>query len=1170
MNVSDIAKSGCFASSHKRKGKEAHISRLKPCISRDRMASIEDVKSTYIRTLKLHPKIQYRFSHKSRTFSLLAHEEHLRFLDYVHKNATTSTFIDANSLMLGSKSSMVKNTGLTISVSDTMVDEINSITPNDTDIVLLADSGSTITAIRSRQHFRSYRTLQPNTRTASDASGQVHHAIGVGTVALMVKNIHGTPTRLVLYNVLHMPSFQLDVLSIKQLRIAGYGCYLPPHQKGWILSPQNETFPLSSSSGSLEYLQGVLPVSTDMPVTPHTYSVKTNQQSYTVWLQEATREHLLERLACPLPEDGPRRQQQAQARLADLGTYAPVPSKVATDPYALLHHKLGHLNARLTMRVARELLSPEEFKKLGPAVARFCQACALSKSKRQSITDTSATPMKPTRPWQVMSTDVLGKYEHTSVTKHYAYASVFVCHFTNETRIYGMKDVNEATLHHTLKQHLEYIRAPKVPIEGGISIYHERTHDSSVPMMPSVTTLKSDSAAYYKTPLCRALYAQHGVRHVQSSAYTQARNGRVERMIQTLKQSAAAMRAARQLGPEFWFLTLRHASHIHNLIPSGTKKSPYEIRTGVKASTAHLHPFGCRAYAHRHITREGEHKSQLGMYVGYYEPSQSHIIYVPATNPTANPILKYYQTSVPKGLPARSRGIYLEALHVKFDDQTLPEPVLHGSVPLIAEGYTPYDEDDDDSNIKIGNTSVPVPVVDRGDADTLDVDYHMTHCVVTNEPCRCHFACGKDQTPPDRCIILNHAGPLEDSLHPDIGMLEKYPRCMALGDIHSTWSKAQRTQHRDLFLTAKELEVAQMLNPEQPTLEKVSIKEKPEGATLFQSHMLFSLKTDGANNITKGKARWVFGGNKQEHDIHYTDSSAFCPKWASIRQHLAKAAHLSRKVRVGDVSGAYLLAPPQMEELWMAPPFDQREYDADGNLFVYKVIRNMYGRVEAGHQWGSYFSDFLISIGFIPNPVDPCMFTRTQYVGGQEETVDLCVYVDDVCLYGNTESATNRIEKELDDKFGNMGFTNPVYFLGCNITQTDTSLHINHSAMIDRMATKYFPHIDGSSIDLTKVKTPFPSSAGVSLSDQPDLLGGEKPITSPYRELVGSLSYIAITTRPDISFYTSQLAKVQSNPGNKHFQMAKHCLKYLMATRDFGLTYHKDGGNLIYYVDASY
>ena len=66
-----------------------------------------------------------------------------------------------------------------------------------------------------------------------------------------------------------------------------------------------------------------------------------------------------------------------------------------------------------------------------------------------------------------------------------------------------------------------------------------------------------------------------------------------------------------------------------------------------------------------------------------------------------------------------------------------------------------------------------------------------------------------------------------------------------------------------------------MLNPEQPTLEKVSIKEKPEGATLFQSHMLFSLKTDGANNITKGKARWVFGGNKQEHDIHYTDSSAF-------------------------------------------------------------------------------------------------------------------------------------------------------------------------------------------------------------------------------------------------------------------------------------------------------
>jgi len=1071
--------------------------------------------------------------------------------------------------MLGSKSSNDPTKGLTIQVSDSHREHINALANDDTEVVLLADSGSTITTVRNRHHFRSYRAIKPNTRTASDASGQVHHAIGVGTVALMVPNIHGTPKRIVLYNVLHMPSFQLDVLSIKQLRASGYGCYLPPHRQGWLLSPQNETYQLSSTSNSLEYLKGVLPGPEDRFATPQTFCIKADEKSYKNWLAEASRDHILERLANPLPEDGPRRLQAAQYRLADLGTYAPLPTKVATDPYAILHHKLGHLNSRLTMRIAREILSPEEFKKLGPAVARFCQACALTKSKRTSIPDESATPIKPDRPWQVMSTDVIGKYANTSLTKHYAYASVFLCHYTNETRVYGMTSLADTT--NVLKQHLEYIRAPKVPSNGGITIYHERTKDSSIPTeSSSVTTMKSDSAAYYKTPQCRSLYAQHGVRHVRSSAYTQSRNGRVERMIQTLKQSAAAMRAARKLGPEFWFLTLRHASHIHNLIPSGSKRSPYEIRTGSKASIKHLHPFGCRAYAHRHIVKEGEQKSQLGMYVGYYAPSKSHIIYVPPTKTSTDPTLKYFQTSVPKGLPSRAKGVYLETIHVSFDDETLPESVIDGTVPLIAKGYIPYDLEDDDDNIIVGNTEVPIPTADRGDVDTIDVDYHMTHCVVTNEPCCCHLACGKDQTSKDRCVILNHPGPLVDALHPDIGLLEKYPRCMALGDIHSTWSKAQQTSHRDLFLAAKEKEIAQMLNPEQPTLEKVSITEKPEDATLFQSHMLFSLKTDGANNITKGKARWVFGGNKQEHSVHYTDASAFCPKWASIRQHLAKAANLSRRVRVGDVSGAYLLAPPQLEELWMAPPFDQREYDEKGNLFVYRVIRNMYGRVEAGHQWGSYFSDFVISIGFVPNPVDPCMFTRTQTVEGQEETVDLCVYVDDVCIYGNTDAATLHIEEELNVKFGDMGFTDPEYFLGCNIKQTDTSIHINHSAMIDRLAEKYFPYIAASSVDLTKVKTPFPTASGVSLADQPDITGGEKPITSPYRELVGSLSYIALTTRPDICFYTSQLAKVQSNPGNKHFQMAKHCLKYLMTTREYGITYHKDGGELIYYVDASW
>lgn len=133
----------------------------------------------------------------------------------------------------------------------------------------------------------------------------------------------------------------------------------------------------------------------------------------------------------------------------------------------------------------------------------------------------------------------------------------------------------------------------------------------------------------------------------------------------------------------------------------------------------------------------------------------------------------------------------------------------------------------------------------------------MTHCIASHAPCTCHKACGVHEQPAAGRIILNTS---LGSLAPDIGLLEKYPKCLAIGEIYSSWSKAKKTEHADLFRNAdlfriaKQKEIDQMLDPNNPTLEKVPISQKPKDAKVFQSHMLFSLKSDGENNITKGKA----------------------------------------------------------------------------------------------------------------------------------------------------------------------------------------------------------------------------------------------------------------------------------------------------------------------------
>ena len=58
---------------------------------------------------------------------------------------------------------------------------------------------------------------------------------------------------------------------------------------------------------------------------------------------------------------------------------------------------------------------------------------------------------------------------------------------------------------------------------------------------------------------------------------------------------------------------------------------------------------------------------------------------------------------------------------------------------------------------------------------------------------------------------------------------------------------------------------------------------------------------------------------------------------------------------------------------------------------------------------------------------------------------------------------------------------------------------------------------------------------------------------SRYRELVGSLLYCAICTRPDISFAVGACARYVSNPGKAHFKAAQRILRYLKRTIDFKL-----------------
>ena len=62
-----------------------------------------------------------------------------------------------------------------------------------------------------------------------------------------------------------------------------------------------------------------------------------------------------------------------------------------------------------------------------------------------------------------------------------------------------------------------------------------------------------------------------------------------------------------------------------------------------------------------------------------------------------------------------------------------------------------------------------------------------------------------------------------------------------------------------------------------------------------------------------------------------------------------------------------------------------------------------------------------------------------------------------------------------------------------------------------------------------------------------------------YRQLIGSLMYL-VNTRPNLSFAVNTLSQFMVEPRRVHWIAAKHVLRYIAGTVDYGLYYVKGDG----------
>lgn len=100
------------------------------------------------------------------------------------------------------------------------------------------------------------------------------------------------------------------------------------------------------------------------------------------------------------------------------------------------------------------------------------------------------------------------------------------------------------------------------------------------------------------------------------------------------------------------------------------------------------------------------------------------------------------------------------------------------------------------------------------------------------------------------------------------------------------------------------------------------------------------------------------------------------------------------------------------------------------------------------------------------------------------------------------------------------------------------------------------------------VSTPMDVSTKLSGSKS---LDDEEDNKVPYRELIGSLMYIAMGTRPDIAHAVSYPSCYNDCHKHTHWVAAKRVLRYLKATLDYTINYKSTGGRpLTGFVDADW
>jgi hypothetical protein len=331
--------------------------------------------------------------------------------------------------------------------------------------------------------------------------------------------------------------------------------------------------------------------------------------------------------------------------------------------------------------------------------------------------------------------------------------------------------------------------------------------------------------------------------------------------------------------------------------------------------------------------------------------------------------------------------------------------------------------------------------------------------------------------------------------------------------------------------------------------------KRPTDQRVISTKWVFNVKYDGDGRILRFKARIVARGFSQVEGMDYEDTFAPVVRLESLRILFALAALYGLIAHLLDATNAYVRSKLD-KRIVMEIPEDVKTYGKDKE--VYELLQSLYGLKQSAYLWHKKVQGFITGKGYKQSSADPGVFIN-------ERGLIIAVYVDDILIFSRHPTDITRT-KQLLQAFHPMKDGGQVSkVLGIRVTwMRNGAIRLDQEFYAKSILEEF-------GIKDTKAKH-LPLSPSINLSDEnsPNL---NRESHSEFRQIIGKLTYLASGTRPDIQFSVNRLSQHLATPRKVHLEAAKHVLRYVAGTLNYGITYCPDirgSKGPMGYSDASY